>query len=58
MLLILQMEPIFPDHVDRSAIPHDQDRLKACGEIEKAKQMMRAIHSSKGPFKSGSRVWT
>jgi hypothetical protein len=29
--------------------------VSACGEIEKAKQTMRASHSSNGPF--GSLVW-
>jgi hypothetical protein len=31
--------------------------MKGCGEIEKAKQTMRAIHSSKAFFSSGSLVW-
>ena len=32
--------------------------VSACGETEKAKQMMRASHSSNGPLRSGSRVCT
>jgi hypothetical protein len=27
MLLIFEIEPIFPDHVELRAIPHDSDRL-------------------------------